>query len=181
MEPLCTPHSEGTAGLLSSIRTGSWEESAPPERNQKDTGKNTQGAHRKRHGDRTESRPSLLKLGGTQPSDRSPELATGGRNSSNGQASEREGGRQRHQDTRMLELGWAAALQNRTQSHVRLQCEEEVCSWFFTAVLTRSSRLSPHRGGEVNGARFVRWHTRGHRDTPWKPFARGYGTIHKMQ
>ena len=117
------------------------------------TGKNTQGAQRKRHGDRTESRPSLLKLGGTQPSDRSPELATGGEgNSSNGQASEREGGRQRHQDTRMLELGWAAALQNRTQSRVRLQCEEEVCSWFFTAVLTRSSRLSPHRGGEVNGA-----------------------------
>ena len=50
----------------------------PPERNQRDTGKNTQGAHRERHGDHTESLPSLLKLGGTQPSDRSPELATGG-------------------------------------------------------------------------------------------------------
>lgn len=117
----------------------------PQERNQRDTGKNTQGAHRGRNGNPTENRPPLLNLGRTRPSDRSPELVTGGGSSSNGQAAEREG-REGHQDTRMLEpLDGQPPVRNRIRSRVGLQ-REEVCSWLFTAVLTRSSRLGPHGG-----------------------------------
>lgn len=117
----------------------------PQERNQRDTGKNTQGAHRGRNGNPTENRPPLLNLGRTRPSDRSPELVTGGGSSSNGQAAEREG-REGHQDTRMLEpLDGQPPVRNRIRSRVGLQ-REEVCSWLFAAVLTRSSRLGPHGG-----------------------------------
>ncbi|CAI9159914.1 unnamed protein product [Rangifer tarandus platyrhynchus] len=139
--PPGTPHSEGTAGLPSPIRTGS-----PEERNRRDTGKNTQGAHGGRSGKHTENRPPLLNQGRTRPSDRSPELVTGGGSSSKGQAAEREG-REGHQDTRMLERsGGQPPVRDRIRGRAGLHCEEAVCSWFFTAGLTRSSRLGPHRG-----------------------------------